>query len=277
MDPTSPASATADDVDDVDEAAARPQLAARIVASSGPDQGRLVLVHGFTQTAVCWAPVDTMLSPDHELVLIDAPGHGRSAAVELDLVSGGSAIAEVGGSGTYLGYSMGSRFVLHTALERPDHVRRLVLISPTAGIEDDTERAARRQSDDTLAAHLVAVGVPAFVDEWLRRPLFAGLPPDRAHRTGRLANTAAGLASSLHRAGTGTQTPLWDRLTELAMPVLIVAGADDAKFVTLAERMAAAIGLNAELCVIESAGHTVHLEQPAAFLDRLRSWLTRTA
>ncbi len=274
MDPTSPAS---DLADDADEAAARPPLAARIVAPSGPDQGRLVLVHGFTQTAACWAPVDTMLSRDHELVLIDAPGHGQSAAVELDLVSGGSAIAEVGGSGTYLGYSMGGRFVLHTALERPDHVRRLVLISPTAGIEDDAERATRRQSDDTLAAHLVAVGVPAFVDEWLRLPLFAGLPPDRAHRTGRLANTSAGLASSLRRAGTGAQTPLWDRLSELAMPALIVAGTDDAKFVTLAERMVAAIGLNAELCVVESSGHTVHLEQPDVFLDRLRSWLARTA
>jgi len=60
-------------------------------------------------------------------------------------------------------------------------------------------------------------------------------------------------------------------------PALIVAGTDDAKFVTLAERMVAAIGLNAELCVVESAGHTVHLEQPDSFLDRLRSWLARTA
>ena len=36
-------------------------------------------------------------------------------------------------------------------------------------------------------------------------------------------------------------TPLWDRLGELTMPTTVVAGADDAKFVALAERLAAAL------------------------------------
>ncbi len=106
--------------------------------------------------------------------------------------------------------------------------------------------------------------------------MFAGLGPEQAHRRARLANTADGLASSLRRAGTGTQEPLWGRLGELAMPVLVVAGADDAKFAALAERMVDAVGANAELAVVPGAGHTVHLEQPAAFLAALRAWLART-
>jgi 2-succinyl-6-hydroxy-2,4-cyclohexadiene-1-carboxylate synthase len=253
-----------------------PRLAAQVESSSGSDRGRIVLVHGFTQTAACWSPIDTALTPGHQLVMVDAPGHGGSTDVELDLVDGGRAIAEVGGPGTYVGYSMGGRFVLHTALGHPDLVRRLVLISATAGIDDPDERAERRRSDAALADHLVEVGIRAFVDEWLRLPLFAGLPAERNHRSARLANTAAGLASSLRRAGTGTQAPLWDRLAELDMPVLVIAGADDAKFAGLAEAMVSAIGPNAELAVVAGAGHTVHLEQPDRFLAALHDWLDRT-
>jgi 2-succinyl-6-hydroxy-2,4-cyclohexadiene-1-carboxylate synthase len=57
----------------------------------------------------------------------------------------------------------------------------------------------------------------------------------------------------------------------------VVAGQRDAKFRNLAERLGQAIGSNAELAVIEGAGHTVHLEQPDAFLGVLRTWLARTA
>jgi 2-succinyl-6-hydroxy-2,4-cyclohexadiene-1-carboxylate synthase len=90
------------------------------------------MVHGFTQTAHCWAPIDGALA-DHELVPLDAPGHGEAEQVRLDLDQGGRALAERGGLGTYLGYSMGGRFCLHAALARPDLVERLVLVSATAG------------------------------------------------------------------------------------------------------------------------------------------------
>jgi 2-succinyl-6-hydroxy-2,4-cyclohexadiene-1-carboxylate synthase len=233
------------------------------------------MIHGFTQTAECWAPIDEALA-DHELVRLDAPGHGQAADVRLDLVDGARAMAERAGRGTYLGYSMGGRFCLHAALARPDLVERLVLVSATAGIDDEAQRQARRATDDALADHVLAVGVPAFVEEWLASPLFAGLSPERAHRRARLANGAEGLASSLRLAGTGTQIPRWDQLGELTMPVLVVAGAHDAKFVALAERLAHGIGSGAELAIIPGAGHTAHLEQPEAFLAVLQPWLARS-
>jgi 2-succinyl-6-hydroxy-2,4-cyclohexadiene-1-carboxylate synthase len=236
----------------------------------------LVLVHGFTQTARCWGPIDDGLRQTHGLVAVDAPGHGGSSAADLDLVAGGSAIVATAGPGTYVGYSMGARFCLHAALAHPDQVSRLVLISATGGLDDPDERAARRRSDDALANHIEDIGVPTFLDEWLALPLFAGLPAERSHRDERLENTAAGLASSLRRAGTGTQEPLWGRLGSLTMPVLVVAGAEDPKFTVLAERLVASIGPNAELTVVPGAGHTVHLEQPEAFQAVLVPWLDRT-
>ena len=49
---------------------------------------RLVLVHGFTQTGRCWGQFADDLARDHELVLVDAPGHGRSVDVVADLPTG---------------------------------------------------------------------------------------------------------------------------------------------------------------------------------------------
>lgn len=237
---------------------------------------RLVLVHGFTQTSRSWDPLVAGLAAEHDVVALDAPGHGRSSDVDLDLVEGGAWLAATGGRATYVGYSMGARLCLHAALAAPDAVRGLVLISTTGGIDDDGERAARRAADEALADRIERIGVPAFLDEWLAQPLFASLSPASQGRAERLANTAAGLAMSLRRAGTGAQEPLWERLGHLRIPTLVIAGALDEKFVALGRRLAHTIP-DAELAVVAGAGHTVHLERPDAFLDVLRPWLDRHA
>jgi 2-succinyl-6-hydroxy-2,4-cyclohexadiene-1-carboxylate synthase len=213
---------------------------------------------------------------DHEALALDAPGHGAAAETHLDLVEGGAWLAAAGGRATYVGYSMGGRLCLHAALARPDLVRGLVLISATGGIDDERERDERKRADEALADRIEDIGVPAFIDEWLAQPLFAGLDDAAAGRADRLENTAAGLASSLRLAGTGTQLPLWDALHTITVPTLVVAGALDTKFVALGERLAAAIP-GAELAVVDGAGHTVHLEQPDRFLDVLLPWLAAHA
>jgi 2-succinyl-6-hydroxy-2,4-cyclohexadiene-1-carboxylate synthase len=233
----------------------------------------IVLVHGFTQTRRCWGPVADHLARDHQVVRVDAPGHGRSAEVVAGLHAGGRLIADQGSDATYVGYSMGARFCLHLALADPGLVRGLVLIGGTAGIEDGTERAARREQDLRTAARIEADGVEAFLDAWLDQPLFAGLPPSRAFREERLENTVAGLVSSLEQAGTGVQEPSWHELGRLTMPVLVMAGARDGKFSALAERMAAAIGANATVALVPDAGHAAHLEQPDHVLAIVRPWL----
>lgn len=233
----------------------------------------IVLVHGFTQTRRCWGPEADDLARDHEVIRVDAPGHGRSADILAGLRTGGRLIADQGGEATYLGYSMGARFCLHLALATPDLVRGLVLIGGTAGIEDPTERAARREQDLRTAARIEQEGLEAFLDTWLAQPLFAGLTADKAFREERLENTLTGLMSSLEQAGTGSQDPSWHRLSKLAMPVLVVAGEQDTKFTALAERMGTDIGPNATVAIIPGAGHAAHLEQPDAFLAVLRPWL----
>lgn len=239
-------------------------------AGSGP---RLVLVHGFTQTRRCWGPIADDLAADHEVVRVDAPGHGRSSEVLAGLRTGGRLIADQGGDATYLGYSMGGRYLLHLALANPELVRGLVLLGATAGIDDPRARAERVEADRRTAARVRELGVLDFVQEWVAQPLFAGIPAERQYVLERTENTVDGLESSLLQSGTGAQDPSWDRLHRLDMPVLVVAGELDDKFTALGHRLQTSIGTNATFATVPGAGHAAHLEQPEAFLDVLRPWL----
>ena len=229
------------------------------VVGLGP---RMVLLHGFTQNADCWGPFGRHLSPGRQLVLVDAPGHGRSGHDEAGLPAAAALVGELGGHADYLGYSMGGRIALHLALARPELVRRLVLIGATAGIDGDDERRRRRQADEALAQSLQSQPLEAFLERWLAGPLFAGLPPSGSCLPQRLSNRPDGLAASLRRCGTGNQEPLWDRLGALTMPVLVVAGQRDERFRALGERLVSCIGDNAHLAEVPGAGHAAHLERP---------------
>jgi 2-succinyl-6-hydroxy-2,4-cyclohexadiene-1-carboxylate synthase len=136
------------------------------------------------------------------------------------------------------------------------------LISGSPGLRSPSERSARVQSDEKLALEILEIGVEEFVAKWLSAPMFAGLIATSADIQDRLRNTAKGLASSLRTSGTGSQQSLWDRLSELSMPVLLLVGSQDDKFSHIANEMKSAIGANANLMAIEKAGHSVHLEQP---------------
>jgi len=226
---------------------------------------RLVLVHGFTQTAVSWRPVAEHLADRFDVVRPELPGHGDAAGLRLGFGATAAAIGETGGRATYVGYSMGGRLCLRLALDRPDLVTSLVLVGASPGLADAAERARRREADEALAAEIERDGTAAFLERWLAQRLFAGMRPAADDLAARRRNPPAGLAAALRTLGTGAQEPLWVRLGELAVPVLLVAGEGDAKFAALAERMAAAIGPNATVALVPGAGHAAHLERPDAF------------
>ncbi len=241
-----------------------------VSSGAGP---RVVLAHGFTQTLASWSPLAERLGAGYEVVAVDLPGHGGSPAVPAGLAEAAAELGACGGRAAYVGYSMGGRVCLRLALDRPDLVRALALIGATPGIEDAAARAARATADEALAAELDRDGLERFLDRWLAGPLFARLRPEQAGRELRLANTAAGLAAALRRLGTGRQAPLWHRLAGLQAPTLLVAGAEDATFRAVAERMAAAIGPTAHVALVPGAGHAAHLERPEQVGDLLGAFL----
>ncbi|MBU3701670.1 MAG: alpha/beta fold hydrolase [Acidimicrobiia bacterium] len=253
------------------------------LAPSTDDAAPFILLHGFTQTLHAWGPFADHLADhraDHRadrrgVLGVDLPGHGDSTEVEVDLAGTAELLAASIPPGIVVGYSMGGRVALHLTLRHPEVVTGLVLLSTTAGIDDADDRAERRADDERLADHIETVGVDTFLVEWLARPLFAGLDPDRAGLDARRANTAAGLASSLRLCGTGTQTPLWDELPRITCPTLVVVGARDPKFRSLGERLCHSIGAHAALTVIADAGHNAPLERPAETATAIAAHIER--
>jgi 2-succinyl-6-hydroxy-2,4-cyclohexadiene-1-carboxylate synthase len=225
----------------------------------------LLLLHGFTQTRQSWRRTVAALGGRYRAIAPDLPGHG-SAAGRRPASFGACAayVRAVGGDElTLVGYSMGGRIALYTALALPGLVQRLVLVGASPGIADPAEREERRRSDFALADRIEAVGVEAFAAEWGAQPLFAGQDPRvaAAAHADRLRNEPLGLAAALRGLGTGVMEPLWDGLGSLAMPVTLVVGERDEKFSAIASRMAAAIP-DCRVVAVAGAGHAAQLERP---------------
>lgn len=253
---------------------------------SGP---ALLLLHGFTGRGADWAPLLPALRRLATTVSVDLLGHGDSDApadpsrhaLESQAADLAALLARLDTApADVLGYSFGARVALRLAVDHPASVRRLVLESPSPGIADPADRAARARDDDALAASIERDGIEAFVDTWWETtPVFEsekGLPPAvRARlRASRLRNTAAGLAGSLRGAGQGAMTPLHDRLAAIAAPTLVVAGDRDPIGARRAAEVAAAIPA-ARLEIVQGAGHAAHRETPAAFRRLIKSFLSQ--
>jgi len=248
----------------------------------------VMLLHGFTGSGHSMSEVSHALARDFEVITPDLPGHGRSIAADDgpvhsfdDCLDRLAATLEQAGHARahWMGYSMGARLALAFAVRFPERVASLLLIGARAGIENASERAARRRADETLADRIETDGIEAFVDEWLAQPLFAsqqrlGGEFVAAQRRQRLDNDARSLAASLRGLGPGAQPPMFDELPRLAVPVLLVAGALDRTFVAHALDLGRRIP-DAEVREIAGAGHAVHLEQPAAFVRVATEFLGR--
>jgi 2-succinyl-6-hydroxy-2,4-cyclohexadiene-1-carboxylate synthase len=177
----------------------------------------------------------------------------------------------------WLGYSMGGRIAVSAAIMLPDRTLSLTVESGSAGLATDEERESRVRSDEALAGMVEEDGIGPFVSYWELLPLWASqarLPLDvrRAHRTQRLTNNPIGLANSLRGIGTGAQPPLHERLKDLRLPVLFIAGEEDDKFTAIAREMHRAVP-GSQLSMIRDAGHAVHLEQPDMFNQTVLEFL----
>ncbi|HEV2981667.1 MAG TPA: alpha/beta fold hydrolase [Solirubrobacteraceae bacterium] len=232
----------------------------------------VVLLHGFAGTRRAWDGVAARLDAKrYRPLALDLPGHGALAAVRP--ISFASCVEHVLASAparfALCGYSLGGRVALHVALAASERVTRLALVSSSAGIEHEAERAARRRADATLAAELESLPFGQFISRWRAQPLFACDPPgvDALARADHLRNDPRALAAVLRGVGAGEMQPLWDRLGGLAMPALVVAGERDEKYRLLAQRMVALLPRGES--VVIPGGHALALESPAVLARAL--------
>ncbi|MBV9214493.1 MAG: alpha/beta fold hydrolase, partial [Actinobacteria bacterium] len=215
----------------------------------------VVFVPGFMQHADAWSPVAERVGERYPTLCVDPTGDSLAARMR--------EIGQCVRAGDVLvGYSMGGRVALRLAVEARPPLGGLVVVGASAGIEDPRARVRRREADDELAAWMETASIADVVRRWEQRQVFASQTPElvAAQRPGRLAHDPRRLASLLRSAGQGATPPIWDRLPELSIPVLAVAGELDGAYATQARRVATLIR-RGEARIVRGAGHAAHLEQ----------------
>jgi 2-succinyl-6-hydroxy-2,4-cyclohexadiene-1-carboxylate synthase len=247
----------------------------------------ILFLHGFLGLGEDWFDLARDLSQDHFCILPDLPGHGQSRESghpSSDMAAMSEAIVNLLDDlkiecVTLVGYSMGGRIALCTAVRFANRVNTLVLESASPGIEDDKERIDRAAIDDLRADQIERKGVAAFVEQWYNAPLFYSLhaKPEKLAllKQSRLGHDPHALATALRGLSVGRQPSLWQEIVRLDIPTLIIAGALDMKYCDIANKMAALLPRCRQI-TIGDAGHNAHFEQPQEFLARLREFLHDT-
>jgi 2-succinyl-6-hydroxy-2,4-cyclohexadiene-1-carboxylate synthase len=175
-----------------------------------------------------------------------------------------------------VGYSMGGRIALYTALEYQDRFGALIVESAGPGLRTEQERAERIAEDEKSIEELDKLGMKKFIDHWYDMPLFESLQnhPDKLAllKENRVTNSKEGLILSLRGVGTGRQPSLWSKLPELHIPVLLVCGELDSKFVGISTEMSGTMQ-SAKLNVVPGAGHNVHLEKSKEYSQAVQDFV----
>lgn len=214
---------------------------------------------------------------DYRVILVDLPGHGRSALPAGRLTVDGMArevealLVHLGeGPVHVVGLSLGACVGLALALGVPARVRSLTLVNAFARLRPVDTRAALRMAlralllgtaPMTTVAGLVARTVfPRPEQSALRQAAVASLA-----RTSRRAYAAAAAAV----AGFDARASLAD----VRCPTMVVAGIEDSTVGIEAKNALANAIAGARLVLVPESGHVTNVDQPVAFNTVLTEFL----
>jgi 2-succinyl-6-hydroxy-2,4-cyclohexadiene-1-carboxylate synthase len=167
-----------------------------------------------------------------------------------------------------VGYSMGGRIALHALLDEDPPWRAAVIVGAHPGLESEDERISRRASDAEWGSRALSGDWLEFLEAWNAQPVLR----DSGEKAGPPLFRRREIARSFIDWSLGAQESLWDELPGIRVPVLWVCGERDAKFRAIGERAVSLIP-DAELAVIEGAGHRVPWDEPEAFARRVTEFL----
>jgi pimeloyl-ACP methyl ester carboxylesterase len=237
----------------------------------------LVLVHGHPFDRSMWRPqVERFSRAGWRVIVPDLRGYGESTVVPgkttLDVFARDiAALLDRLGVDRFVlgGLSMGGQIVLECHRLFPHRLRGLVLADTSAPADDEAAREARRST----AERLVREGMGPYAEEVLYKMVSRAAPPEvAAHVLGMMRGTRPeGAAAALR--GRAERPDYVTMLAGVAVPALLVVGAED-EFTPLADaRLMSDAIPGAALVVVEGAAHMPNLERPADFDEALQKFL----
>jgi 2-succinyl-6-hydroxy-2,4-cyclohexadiene-1-carboxylate synthase len=243
-----------------------------------------LFLHGFMGSSDDFAPLLTQLSKHFHCVCVDLPGHGQTASSDENISSIARRLVDLLESLPidrlcYLfGYSLGGRIALYLALHYPQYWSKVVLESASVGLATLAAQQERQRQEQAIARKLRQPNLDfaEFIDHWYQQPVFQGInaqPNFPALIAQRRQNQPLALAQSLENAGLGSQPYLGQLLSNNQIPLLLMVGANDNKFVVINQAMAASCPA-AELLIVPHCSHNIHWQQPQLWSQTLQAWLS---
>ena len=242
--------------------------------------------HGFTGSSEDWKYVLPKIDDRFNKITVDLIGHGKSDFPnDPSLYSWELMVEQINKivnhfteeKALLVGYSMGGRAALCYSSIYPERVLGMVLESTSPGIIDKRQKEKRIKEDDDMAAFIAANPIEEFIDMWVNKEIFTtqlrfSEAKRREIKKSKLGNNRIGLANSLYGFGTGKMPYLYDQFQNIRSRILLLSGELDTKFTSLNRSIVKKFP-SAQHIIIKNAGHTIHLEEPEKFIDKVNSFL----
>jgi len=252
------------------------------VYGEGPET--IVFIHGLMLASESYEAQVEAFKGRYRVVTYDLRGQGRSAKtndrLDLDsLAEDADAVVETlaGGSAHIVGFSMGTFIAMRLAARRPELVRSLTLIGPSADAEAPENmpkyerliRVVRLFGPRLFAGQLMKI---LFGDTFLNAPEMVG-------RRVRWRRVVERLPRSLHRAAAASahRSAIVRELERINVPTLVVSGEEDRPIPPERARAVHATIKGARFLSFERTGHAVMIERPDAFNDALSRFLAEVS
>lgn len=239
--------------------------------ASGSGSPALLLTHGFAATSGMFAVNIPALSMRNLVLTWDLRGHGGSESPpDPACYSSASALADMAAlldaagldRAVLGGHSLGGYLSLAFALRNPDRVAGLVLIDTGPGYRNDAARNDWNRRAEVTATRLGERGLAAVRGS--------------AELHGGEHRDATGLMLAARGTLTQQDSHVLDGLPGIAVPTLIIVGAEDTPFLGAADYMAGKIP-DRRLVVIPDAGHAPNIDKPSLFNAEVRAFLDHVA
>lgn len=235
----------------------------------------LLLLHGIGLNRRIWRRCLDPLGARHRVRALDLLGHGQA-----DPAPAGTTLADLAddvarrmdGPAHVVGFSLGAMVAQQLALDRPELVRSLVLVSSVA-VRSPTESAAVA-ARLALAERDFPAAVTAAVDRWLPASCQASDPDLAAELRDTLLDTDHRSYLRCYRVFATADEELWPRLPEITAPALAITGADDpGSTPEMTQRLAVAIP-GARAAIVPGVRHLLPLQEPDTLVQHILSHTT---
>ncbi len=238
----------------------------------------LVLLHGWGMNAAVWLPLLPRLQQQWEVTIIELPGHGGSDSLPLDSSIddwADACLREAPPQAVWIGWSLGAQIALQAALRQPQRLISLLMLAGTPCFVRRSDWSCGMDASDLqqFGDALTASPVQTLI-RFLGLQVRGAQQPEEVLRQLK-ASISLRPAASTHALQTGLQlllhTDQRSQLHELETPSLWLYGEKDKLVVSSTADCTRKLLTDAQIEVIDGAGHAPFLSHPERCMQALES------